>query len=469
MTRFCLTINGQQVETPEYFDVINPATEELAGRAPAGEAAHMEQAINAAAAAFETWSKVDDSVRKEACLAIADVMEAHKEELANLITLEQGKPLGGRGSRFEIQGAVAWTRYTAGLDLPVEVLQDNDAGRVEVHRKPIGVIGSITPWNWPVSIATWHFMPAIRAGNTVVLKPSPNTPLATLRLAELISDVLPAGVLNVVSGLDHLGPILTGHPKVDKITFTGSTPTGRKVMQSASQTLKRLTLELGGNDAGIVLPDVDPADVGPKLLAAAYNNNGQTCACLKRIYVHDDIYDAVCDAMVAASKEIKVGNGLDADSMLGPVQNEAQYNIVIDLVEDAKAQGAKVLVGGTPRDGAGYFYPITLVAEARDGMRIVDEEQFGPCTPIIRYTNLDDVIERANACDVGLGGSVWSNDLDKARAVAAQLECGSVWINKHGALQPNAPFGGIKQSGFGVQFSDAGLREVTTGQTMFVR
>ncbi|MES0884024.1 aldehyde dehydrogenase family protein [Roseibium sp. SCP14] len=467
MEQYAHVINGKRHEANEYFDVVNPSTGGLAGRAPAGGSKEIDHAVTSAKEAFKSWSKTSDEDRKAACLKIADIIEEHAEELAHLITREQGKPLSGAGSRFEIGGTLAWIRHTSNLSLPVEVLQDGPEGRIEVHRKPIGVVASITPWNWPVMIASWHFLPAIRTGNTVVLKPSPLTPLSTLRVAELANQVLPAGVLNVVTGLDHIGPHLTSHADVSKITFTGSTVTGKKVMQSSVDTLKRLTLELGGNDAGIVLPDVDPKEVAEKLLWAAYNNNGQTCACLKRLYVHDDIYDAICEEMVKVAKNIKVGDGLDEDNVLGPVQNEQQYRKVIELVEDARDNGGRVLIGGEPLEGPGFFYPVTLVADVTDGMRLVDEEQFGPATPIIRYNDIDEVITRANASDMGLGGSIWSADVAKARELALRLECGSVWVNNHGAIQPNAPFGGIKQSGFGVEFAEEGLREFTLGQTLF--
>lgn len=468
MQKYAQIIDGLRVETSHHFEVVNPSTEDVTGLAPSGEAGDVNRAVDAARRAFGIWSQTGDSERQAACFALADRIEEHAEELAVLLTREQGKPLGGAGSRFEVAGTLAWIRYTAGLTLPVEEIQDTADGRVEVHRKPIGVVGSITPWNWPLMIASWHFLPAIRAGNTVVLKPSPLTPLATLRMAELVSSVLPAGVLNVVAGQDHLGPLITSHPGIDKIAFTGSTSTGKKVMQSSVETLKRLTLELGGNDAGIVLPDVDPKDVAERLLWAAFNNNGQTCACLKRLYVHDDIYDAVCAEMVRVAQTVRTGDGMNEDNILGPVQNGTQYKKIAELLDDARAKGARVLTGGEPLPGKGYFYPVTLVADVSDGIRLVDEEQFGPALPIIRFTDIDEVIARANDSDMGLGGSIWSRDTENARQLALRLDCGSVWVNAHGAIQPNAPFGGVKQSGFGVEFGLEGLKEFTYGQTLFV-
>ena len=454
--------------TQSTFAVLNPATGEVAGEAPNATAADLDRAVAAARAAQPGWAALPDEERAEACRAIAAMLEANAEELARLLTLEQGKPLNGLGSRWELGGAAAWAGYTAGLSLPVEVLQDDNAGRVELHRKPVGVVGSITPWNFPVMIAIWHMVPALRAGNTVVLKPSPLTPLATLRMVELASAVLPEGVLNVVTGDDkdfQLGAAMANHSGIDKIVFTVSTETGRHVMRAAAGSLKRLTLELGGNDAGIVLPDADPAAIAEGLFWGAFINNGQTCAALKRLYVHDSIHDQVCEALVAFAKDIPIGNGLDEASILGPIQNRMQFDKVSRMVTDAADRG-RVLLGGAP--GEGLFFPPTIVDGLTNGDMLVDEEQFGPALPVIRYSQVDEAIAAANDNPNGLGGSVWSADLDAARAVALRMECGSVWINKHGAVQPNAPFGGVKRSGMGVQFAQEGLAENTVAQVVFV-
>ena len=317
--------------------------------------------------------------------------------MARLLTLEQGKPLNGLGSRFELGGALAWTRFTADIALPVEIVQDNNEGRVELHRKPVGVVGSITPWNWPVMIACWHIVPAVRAGNTVVIKPSPQTPLSTIRLVEVINSVLPPGVVNVVTGENAIGAAMSAHPGIAKMTFTGSTATGKKVMAASVDTLKRLTLELGGNDAGIVLPDANPEQIAEGLFWGAFINSGQTCACLKRLYVHDSIYDrGLRRPRRPMRATIPVGDGTDEKMVLGPIQNRAQFEKVRDIVEDARAKGGRVLIGGNPAGGPGYFYPVTLVADVSDGVRLVDEEQFGPALPIIRYSDVDEVIARAN-------------------------------------------------------------------------
>ena len=467
MRAWTLVAGGRAVETARHFDVMNPSTGAVVGRAPLASAADVDDAVAAATQAFPGWRDTADAERAEACRRIAIAIESHSEALARLLTEEQGKPLNGLGSRFEIGGAVAWTRYTAELTLPVEVIQDGPEGRVELHRKPIGVVGSITPWNWPVMIACWHIIPAVRTGNPVVIKPSPLTPLSTIRLVEIINEVLPPGVVNVVTGENDLGSLMTSHPGVAKLTFTGSTATGRKIMQNAAGTLKRLTLELGGNDAGVVLPDANPKEIAEGLFWGAFINNGQTCAALKRLYAPDNLYDEICRELTAYAKTVRVGDGLDEAAVLGPLQNRRQFEIVSGFVEEARAKGGRVLIGGEPLGGAGYFYPVTLVADVDSGCSLVDEEQFGPALPIIRYRDVEEAISKANANPMGLGGSVWSTNHEAAKRVASRLEAGSVWINKHGAIQPNAPFGGVKQSGMGVEFGVDGLKEFTTIQTVF--
>ena len=466
MTDYTMTIGGKAVTAATTFDVINPSTGGIAGACPSGTADDVNAAVAAAKEAYKTWSVADDEVRAQACRDMSAALTEHADELAILLSLEQGKPRAGLGADFELGGAAGWAANTAELSLPVEIIQDNNEAKIEVHRKPLGVVASITPWNWPLMIGVWHFAPAIRAGNTVVIKPSPYTPLSTLRMVEILNTVLPAGVLNVVTGPDSIGPVLTSHPDVAKVTFTGSTPTGKRVMASASDTLKRLTLELGGNDAGIVLPDADPKEIAEGLFWGAFINSGQTCACMKRLYVHDSIYDAVCDELAAFAANIPVGAGSDANSILGPVQNATQLALVEELIADAKANGGRVILGGERSEGAGYLHPLTLIADAKDGMRLVDEEQFGPVLPIIRYTDVEDALASANALSVGLGASVWSKDLEAAKKLALRMESGSVWINGHGGLNPNAPFGGVKQSGVGRQFGVEGLKEFTCMQTL---
>lgn len=359
MPDFGLIINGVRRNADAKFDVLNPATGEVVGAAANAAPADLDAAVAAAQAAFETWSKKTDSELRAACEAVTAKIQQHAEELAQLLTAEQGKPLNGMGSRFELGGAAAWAGYTTGLSLPVKVLQDNNEGRVEQYRKPFGVVGSITPWNWPVMIAVWHILPAIRTGNTVVIKPSPHTPLSTVRLVEIMNDALPPGVVNVVTSDDvshNIGGAMSTHPGIRKMVFTGSTATGKKVMMSAAETMKRLTLELGGNDAGIVLPDVDPKAIAEGLFWGGFINNGQTCAAMKRLYVHEDVYEEVCAALVEYARNVPVGNGHEEGSVLGPIANQMQFDKVKRLVKDASGKG-RVLLGGKPGEGLFFLRP----------------------------------------------------------------------------------------------------------------
>jgi acyl-CoA reductase-like NAD-dependent aldehyde dehydrogenase len=298
------------------------------------------------------------------------------------------------------------------------------------------------------------------AGNTIVVKPAPTTPLTTLRVAELCAEIFPPGVVNVIADANDLGGALTSHPDIAKVAFTGSTATGRKVMGSAAATLKRLTLELGGNDAAIVLDDVNPKQIAPKLFFAAMVNSGQVCLAAKRIYVHESIYDAVCAELKKIAATAVVGNGLDDGVMFGPVQNRMQFEKVQAIIEDARQHG-QVIAGGTPHKGPGFFIQPTVISGLPDSARLVCEEQFGPVMPVLKYSSIDEVIARANASEYGLGATVWSASTERAVEVAQRLETGTVWVNKHLDLPPNVPYGGTKQSGYGVEMGQQGLEEFT--------
>ncbi|MEM5550176.1 aldehyde dehydrogenase family protein [Pseudoalteromonas neustonica] len=448
------------------FDVINPSTGEAFDTCPISSQEQLEETILAANEAFKSWSKTPDDVRANALNQMADLMEEYTPELARLLTLEQGKPLKGLGSEFEIGACVGWLRATAAMKIEDKVLEDSNERKAILLRKPVGVVASITPWNWPLMIAIWHIAPAIRVGCTAVIKPANLTPLSTVLMVSILNKVLPKGVLSVITGA--AGHQLSSHPKIHKVVFTGSTPVGKVVMKNASDSLKKLTLELGGNDAGIVLPDVNVEEIAEGLFWGAFINGGQTCAALKRLYVHEDIYDEVCEALTKIAISMPMGDGLDENNMFGPVQNQGQFDLVSELVEDAKKSGARILCGGEAATGNGYFYPLTLVADAVDGMRVVDEEQFGPILPIIKYNNIEDAIKSANQSDFGLGGSIWSKNIEKATEIAAQIESGSVWINGHGQVLPHIPFGGVKSSGIGVEFGIEGLHEYTTTQSMHI-
>lgn len=454
-------------DTGETRTILDPATGTPVGEAPVHTLEDLEQAITAATEAQPAWSALGHDARSAALLKAADAVERSAEELARLLSREQGKPLNGPNARFEVGACAAWLRATATTPLEPEVVVDDGETYAELHYKPIGVVGAIGPWNWPMMITIWQIAPALRMGNTVVVKPSKMTPLSVLALAKVLNEELPDGVLTVVSGDREVGARLAEHPAVGKIMFTGSTAAGRAIIKSSADTVKRLTLELGGNDAGIVLPDADPKAIAEGLFWGAFINTGQTCAALKRLYVHDDIYDAVCEELTAVAKAMPMGVGLDENNVLGPLQNRAQYDVVAGLVEAARESGARILLGGNPdADQPGHFYPATLVADIDNDNPLVTEEQFGPALPIIRYSTVDEAVAKANALDVGLGASVWSPDITAARQVAARIQAGTVWINKHGAVDPRVPFGGAKQSGYGLEFGVEGLKALGVPQVI---
>ncbi|GAB3187253.1 aldehyde dehydrogenase family protein [Nesterenkonia suensis] len=447
--------------------LLDPATGEVVGRAPIHTVDDLNAAISAARAAQSEWAGRGHAERSALMVEAAEAVEASAEALAELLSREQGKPLNGPNARFEVGACAAWLRATAALELEPEVLVEEDGARAELHYRPLGVVGAIGPWNWPMMIATWQIAPSLRMGNTVVVKPSGYTPLSVLALVEVLNQVLPAGVLRVVTGGREIGEGLVAHPGVNKIMFTGSTGAGKAIIRSSADNVTRLTMELGGNDAGIVLPDVDPAAIAEDVFWGAFLNTGQTCAALKRLYVHEKVYDAVCQALVEVARQMPMGVGLDEKNVLGPLQNRAQFDTVAELVDKAKAGGGRVLLGAEPQqDQPGYFYPTTLVADLENDNPLVAEEQFGPALPIIKYSDIDEAISMANASDVGLGASVWSSDPAKAREIASRIEAGSVWINKHGAVDPRIPFGGTKQSGYGLEFGVEGLKHVGAPQVI---
>ncbi|WP_284989074.1 aldehyde dehydrogenase family protein [Arthrobacter sp. efr-133-TYG-120] len=453
--------------TGESRTIIDPATGTVVGEAPVHTVDDLERAVAAAQAAQPAWAALGHDVRSAALLRAADAVERSAEELARLLSREQGKPLNGPNARFEVGACAAWLRATAATPLEVETVVDDGETRAELHYRPIGVVGAIGPWNWPMMITIWQIAPALRMGNAVVVKPSEYTPLSVLALAAVINEELPEGLLTVVSGGRDVGARLAEHPAIGKVMFTGSTATGKAIIRSSADTVKRLTLELGGNDAGIVLPDADPKAIAEGLFWGAFINTGQTCAALKRLYVHDSLYEAVCTELAAIAAAMPMGVGLDEANVLGPLQNRQQYDIVAELVDAARDSGARILLGGNPDDGQpGNFYPTTLVADIDNSNPLVAEEQFGPALPIIRYGTVDEAVAMANALDVGLGASVWSSDLDAARDVAARLEAGTVWINKHGNVDPRVPFGGAKQSGYGLEFGVEGLKALGVPQVI---
>jgi acyl-CoA reductase-like NAD-dependent aldehyde dehydrogenase len=455
-----MTIGGFRVGSDTLLEVVDPAEGATFAYAPDCSREQLDEAVAAAIAAYGLWRNAPIAERQDALRAIADRMEAHADEIALLLTREQGKPL--TDAKAEIAVAAGRVRGTADVDLPETIAEPSPGRRVKITRVPLGVVGAIAPWNFPISLAMQKVASALVTGNTVILKPSPFTPLSTLRIGELLRDVLPPGVLNVVSGGHQLGPWITDHPGIAKISFTGSAETGRLVMSSAARTLKRVTLELGGNDAAIIFPDVDIAATAEKIFWAAFLNAGQICIAAKRIYVHAEAYHAFREAFVAYARSIPIGPGVTPGSRIGPVQNRLQFDRVRELVEDCRREGYALV--STPADGLfgpGYFLPLTIVDNPPDHARVVQEEQFGPIVPLLRFDDVDDLVARVNATPYGLGASIWTTDLERARQLAERIESGTVWINEVQRLSPAVPFGGHKQSGIGPEGGVEGLFQYT--------
>ncbi|NIB38192.1 aldehyde dehydrogenase family protein [Pseudomaricurvus alkylphenolicus] len=465
MEYFRLLIGGELVEGDRHSDVINPSTEQVIASCPRASEEQLDQAVDSALAAFKMWSEKSIDERAQALNAIADALQSNVEGLAHLLTEEQGKPLSD--ATREVQITAAFFRFYAAKRLTVELLEDSEDRRVERHRVPLGVIGAIVPWNFPLATMVFKIAPALIAGNTVVLKPAPTTPLTTLKFAQLTQDILPPGVLNVIADDNELGHLLVGHRDVRKVSFTGSIPTGSKVMATAAAQIKRITLELGGNDAAIVLGDVIPEDIVPKLFHAAFNNNGQICAAIKRLFVHESIYDDVCKQLEQLAESAIVGDGFDPNTQFGPLQNKRQYDLVKSLIDAARHDG-NVICGGAMEDQPGFFIRPTLVRDVSPGSRVVDEEQFGPVLPIIKFSDVQEAIKQANASSNGLGGSIWSSDIAAASALAVKMESGTVWVNKHTEILPHIPFGGAKMSGLGCELGDDGLFEYTQSKIINV-
>lgn len=465
MSEYYLIIDGKKIATEKTFDVINPALGTVFAQAPDCSPAQLNLAVEAANRAFQTW-RLNEADRREALSACAYILRSSAEELGQILTEEQGKTF--QQAKGEFEWAAWWIDEVLSMKIPIDIVADNEHRRIELRRKPLGVVGAIMPWNYPIVLSISKIAPALLVGNTIVLKPSPYTPLSSLRMGELLSTVLPPGVLNIVSGGDELGAWMTNHLGFQKVTFTGSVATGKKVAESTASHLSRVTLELGGNDAAIVLPDVNPKQIAAELFEEAFSQNGQACIAIKRLYVHENIYDEMVDELRKRAEKVVLGDGLDPDVNMGPINNLAQLERVIELTEDAREHGGKIVTGGKRLARPGYFFPPTIVTHITDGVRLVDEEQFGPVLPVIPFADINEVIERANATDFGLGGSVWTNDLDHGMEIAARLESGSTAVNHHTDFHPLIPFGGAKQSGYGIQNGVWGLDELCQLQVVSI-
>jgi acyl-CoA reductase-like NAD-dependent aldehyde dehydrogenase len=455
---FKMLINGRAVDGPATFDVFNPATGEVFAQCPKADKAVLEEAVAAAKAAFPAWSQRPIDERAALVMALSEGLEQRIEEFARLLTSEQGKPLDQ--ARYEVMGAYFTLRAFAAMRPEKKIMRQDGESVVIEHRTPLGVIGAIMPWNFPLILLMNKLGPALVTGNTMVAKPAPTTPLTTLLFGELCREILPPGVVNIICDQGDLGEALTSHKDIAKIAFTGSTATGRKVMQSAGAGLKRVTLELGGNDAAIVMNDVDPIATAKRVYDGAMANAGQICVAVKRAYVHADMYDEFCEELAKLAKASVVDDGAKQGAQIGPVQNKMQYDKLQNLLADAREHGT-VLAGGDRLDRPGYFIAPTIVRDLPEDSRLVQEEQFGPVLPVMSYTDIEDVISRANASEYGLAGTVWGKDLAAAMDVAMRIDSGTVWVNQHLAIDANIPFRGSKQSGVGAELGQAGLHEYT--------
>ncbi|KAL7945573.1 Aldehyde/histidinol dehydrogenase [Trichoderma barbatum] len=460
-------INGKAAPTAETRHGVNPATLKAKPEVPVATPEDLDRAVAAAKEAFKKWSKTPYEERKTAVLAFADAIDKQRTEFRDLLISEQGKPIPQADG--ETDAAIEWIRGMAGIKLPEDVIEENERHTVITRYLPLGVVAAIVPWNFPLLLATGKIAPALLTGNVIIVKPSPFTPYCGLKLVELAQQFFPPGVVQSLSGDDNLGPWLTSHPGIDKISFTGSTQTGKLVMQSASKTLKRVTLELGGNDAAIVCPDIDIEKVAEKIALYSFLNSGQVCLNVKRIYVHESIYEQFRDSVVKHVKAYTLGDGAQAGVSHGPLQNGMQYERVKTFFEDIEKQGWKVAVGGKVEPATnGYYIAPTVIDRPPEDSRIVVEEPFGPIVPLLSWSTEEEVIARANNSTMGLGGSVWSNDIEKAARIGRELEAGTVWINTHFEINPIVPFGGHKESGIGAEWGLKGLTGFCNVQSMFV-
>jgi acyl-CoA reductase-like NAD-dependent aldehyde dehydrogenase len=461
-----MLIDGALVDSTQRLEVINPATGQVFANAPDCSVDQLDVAVAAATRAFKSWRALPFKERQATLQAAAEVLVENVDPLSRLFTREQGRPV--EGARSEILGAAQWLTAYSEIEEPGHKTDTGDGKLIYTSYVPLGPVCAISPWNFPVNLSIWKIAPALAAGNTMVLKPSPFTPLCMLKVGELFQKIFPPGVLNIITGADELGPLMTAHPGFAKISFTGSTATGKRVMESAAKDLKRLTLELGGNDAAIVMPDVDVDAVATQIFMGAFYNTAQICVATKRLYIHDSIYDQLLQRLVELAASTKVGDGTEQGTVLGPIQNLRQFERVKELIAHTKSSGHRVLEGAPVPSNGGYFIPVTLVDNPPEDSRVVQEEAFGPVLPLLRFSSIGEVVDRANASDFGLAGAVWSRDVDQAIAIAKQLETGTVWINHNLKLRADTPFAGRKQSGFGVENGLEGMLEYMAPQVVYV-
>ncbi len=451
-----MTIGGRPAQVPGCRTVVDPSTEADLVECPEAGIADLDRAVTAARAAYPGWASTDWQDRRATIERLADLVQSHATALSWIVACETGRPLRRAWSEVSMTGD--YLRIIAGYRLP-DRNYDRPGVRATLTHRPLGVVGAIAPWNAPVILAAAKIANALLAGNTMVLRPSPFTPLSALYLGTLGREAFPPGVLNVITGDAAVSAAMVAHSGIAKISFTGSTATGKRIAAAAAPTLKRLTLELGGNDAAIVLPDADLDAVADTVFALSLGNGGNFCAAVKRLYVHDSVHDTLCAALAARCDGAVLGDGFDPATTMGPIQNRPQFDRIWALFDDAVAVGARVITGGRRHPGCGLFIPPTLVDGLGHGVRLVDEEQFGPVLPILRFHDVDDALRLANDSEYGLGGSIWTADLEAGTAFAHRLEVGTAWVNQHGGFSAALPMAFAKQSGIGIDYAEVGLGE----------
>ena len=456
-----LLIDGkrQAALTGQTFDALNPATGETLARVARADAADVDLAVRSARRAFESraWRQMSANDRTNLLLRLADLIEKEADDLAVLECLNNGKP-AHLTRLVEVEGSIKTFRYFAGWPTKFggETLPVSPRGGAQIlnytTREPVGVAGLIVPWNYPLSMAAWKVAPALAAGCTVVLKPAEQTPLTALRLGELALEAgIPPGVLNVVTGFGDAGAALVAHAGVDKIAFTGSTEVGKLIVKAAAGNLKKVSLELGGKSPHIVFPDADLDAAAAAVASGIFFNQGQTCTAGSRLYAHVDCFDRVVEAVSAAARKLKVGDGLLPTSDMGPLVSQEQWDRVNGYVGIGRQEGARVLTGGGRPAGLdrGFFFEPTVFVDASGDMRIVREEIFGPVLTALPWKDVDDLVAMANDSEYGLSAGIWTNNIKHAHRAAAALKAGTVWINCYNLVDPATPFGGYKQSGWG--------------------
>ncbi|GGC15627.1 aldehyde dehydrogenase [Novosphingobium endophyticum] len=454
MSDFSLLIDGALVPGAKIMPVINPATAHPFADSPRASEEQMNKAVAAAARAFPSWSGTSIEARRNILVQMADAVAERADDLLPLLVCEHGMTLAA--ARIELMIFGFKLRQAAAAALPTGVIDAGPGHHVEQRLAPLGVVAAIIPWNVPLTLFGSKIASALLVGNCVVAKPAPTTPLTTLRIGAIVAELLPPGVLNIVTDANDLGSLLCRHPDVRMISFTGSTATGQRIMESSAGGLKRLLLELGGNDPAIVLADADVALAASTIYESAFFNCGQACIATKRVYVHRSLQSALCDALGEKIAATRIGDGMSGNVDYGPIQNKAQYDRIVALIDDAERLGT-VVARGEAQAGEGYFVAPRLVTGVDDNAPVVREEQFGPILPVLTFDDVDDAIARSNATPFGLAASVYSTDVTAARAVAQRLEAGTVNINKIISFHPAIPFSGAKLSGFGIDGGQLGL------------